>query len=423
MQRKNKPTMFYRLYLRVIAIIVLAGLSTAGLIINQKAQEAKIHALAVEGNNEVVDVVMSSGSGDSATEQGIAVTKNPLNKSESIDGDGQYKDIPSGWDGPISEDSSSTDLPGVNLITDSNPERVAKERIVSPSLKRVPNRSDDYFGMFSPNILAGGAIDKIQQDVDYKLDLFGTYINWNQSLASNTVQEVCKRGAVPVITWQSWNGRSSWNGGQDYPLKTIAAGAYDGIVVDNFVQLLNKCSGNVIIRFNHEMSIVPGKYGWYPWQGDPESYKAAWRHVVETVDGLEGSERIYWHWNPDQASSYADLYYPGDEYVDYVGVTLNHHKSGGTWTKFEWMYGASKEMLEKHNKPVLIAETASIEEETDPAKKAAWASDAIAYMKKNENIVGMIWFSIDVSSDGKQRDYRYSSTATTVEYMKAALRP
>src|SRR6185503_14688316 len=59
----------------------------------------------------------------------------------------------------------------------------------------------------------------------------------------------------------------------------------------------------------------------YPWSGtDPSLYRAAFRHVVE-VFRSEGADNARWVWSPAGEARALD-FYPGDDVVDYVGLTV-----------------------------------------------------------------------------------------------------
>jgi len=73
----------------------------------------------------------------------------------------------------------------------------------------------------------------------------------------------------------------------------------------------------VLIRWAHEMDLTL----LYPWSGtDPSLYRAAFRHVVE-VFRSEGADNARWVWSPAGEARALD-FYPGDDVVDYVGLTV-----------------------------------------------------------------------------------------------------
>ncbi|MBS1564765.1 MAG: cellulose synthase, partial [Bacteroidetes bacterium] len=70
---------------------------------------------------------------------------------------------------------------------------------------------------------------------------------------------------------------------------------------------------------------------------------------------------VSWVWNPWQANTLRD-YYPGDDYVDWIGITCLNYGSAswnGRWHSFESLYNAFRGQLLALNKPVMLAEFGS----------------------------------------------------------------
>jgi cellulose synthase/poly-beta-1,6-N-acetylglucosamine synthase-like glycosyltransferase len=73
----------------------------------------------------------------------------------------------------------------------------------------------------------------------------------------------------------------------------------------------------VYLRWGHEMELS----GLYPWAANnPALYRAAFRHVVD-VFRAEGADNVRWVWSPAGVSG-AAAFYPGDDVVDYAGLTI-----------------------------------------------------------------------------------------------------
>ena len=132
-----------------------------------------------------------------------------------------------------------------------------------------------------------------------------------------------------------------------------------------------------MIRPMHEMN---GK--WYPWGGpvngnSPAQFRAAWRRI-HTIFRREGATNVTWVWSPN-ARSYPgtypnriEAYYPGDAYVDWIGLSgFNWGTSNPRlrWTTFEEVYTNLLATLRLFNKPIVVAEMATV---ADGGNKAAW---------------------------------------------------
>lgn len=183
----------------------------------------------------------------------------------------------------------------------------------------------------------------------------GRMTSWRGSYSPNLAR-VKRLGAVSLIKFST----------QDYvfdqthkmaDLKSIGRGTWD----DYFKQAalaVKDFGGPVFISVDHEMN-----GNWYPYsQAYPGSqttaadYVAAWRRIVD-VFRQNGANNVAWVWSPNVPDvggiSYA-AYYPGDNYVDWVGVSFY---SGNDATAMDGIY---KEYAAK--KPFFITEWATAPE-------------------------------------------------------------
>jgi Glycosyl hydrolase family 26 len=109
------------------------------------------------------------------------------------------------------------------------------------------------------------------------------------------------------------------------PMGTLAAGAagtYDEEFTTLARTLVHYGEGNAILRLGWEFNGT-----WYPWsvtnQTDAAHFAAYFRNIVTTMRVVPGSSFRY-VWNPTSGSEpeSARNAYPGDAYVDYVGLDL-----------------------------------------------------------------------------------------------------
>lgn len=245
----------------------------------------------------------------------------------------------------------------------------------------------------------GAYIDggQMAQDVNARigagnLDIIGIFEHWKPEGVSsvNKIRSACSGEFTPLISWESWQGK---NGHAVYELDDIAAGKHDALVLNYFTQLKDICGDTkIIIRFDHEMEMRP-TYGspWTPWQGKPDEYIQAWQHVV-TLARDNNFDTLKWLWSPNRADQYVYDYYPGGEYVDYVGMTLNHPTVTGTiYGSFEQFYAPNKAVLESFDKPIVIGEAAYYS--VDERQIATWIDGAFEYAKRDGKIVAVVWFN------------------------------
>jgi beta-mannanase len=150
---------------------------------------------------------------------------------------------------------------------------------------------------------------------------------------------------------------------------------------------------------------------WMTYNGNPALYIAAWRHIHD-IFAAAGATNAVWVWSPDAVdvpattSNHWSADYPGDGYVDWVGV------DGYNWSSTEAPRTFSQIFQPFYRdyagrKPVMVAETASCEERVD---KAAWIRGAAAQIRASfPEIKALIWFNAD-----KECDWRINSSAAAL---------
>ncbi|OXM86116.1 stalk domain-containing protein [Paenibacillus rigui] len=108
-------------------------------------------------------------------------------------------------------------------------------------------------------------------------------------------------GAALQIAWEPRNGLDSVQ--DDAYLREWARAA--------------KASGiPIFLRYASEMN-----GNWVVWHGDPQKYIEKFRLVHDVM--AEEAPNVAMVWSPGDVPAYSmDVYYPGDDYVDWVGVSL-----------------------------------------------------------------------------------------------------
>lgn len=226
-------------------------------------------------------------------------------------------------------------------------------------------------------------------------DIIGWYETWFGDESTDKIKMACDDLAyTPFITWQP----------SMVSLNDIANGKYDDYVTSFFSRLGSECAQtDVLLRFAHEMEWRPWyTEGWYTWQiaNSEESYKNAWIHL-NTIS-KELAPNVKWIWSPNRADQYTTAYYPGDGYVDYVSLSLNHETDHPyTYSDFGAFYEneGQKTYLEKYNKKIIISEIAY--SSNNATTKANYLDSIFSYLENDPNIVGVVYFDFNIA-DNKQ---------------------
>jgi hypothetical protein len=142
--------------------------------------------------------------------------------------------------------------------------------------------------------------------------------------------------------------------GEGNSLADCATGRYDGHWGELAHNLVAAGLADTIVRPGWEFN-----GDWYAWaaKGRTQQYVACFRHIV-TVLRAEPHQRFQFDWNPTVGAAEfpAELAYPGDKYVDFVGVDAYDTSSwnrlfGGDHGLRFWSRFAAD-----HHKPVAIPE-------------------------------------------------------------------
>jgi len=121
---------------------------------------------------------------------------------------------------------------------------------------------------------------------------------------------------------------------------------------------------DAVIRLGHEFNGT-----WYPWSavGNADAYIAAFRHVHDVFRGESPAFRFEWNGaaNPTYTGLAADAY-PGDDYVDIVGLDVYNRASGTSslaetvWaSRYQSVLDAARDLAVAHGKPIGISEWAN----------------------------------------------------------------
>lgn len=252
-----------------------------------------------------------------------------------------------------------------------------------------------HLGLYVPEDDPDRLVDRVaavEDALDVRFDIVSFYLAWGPDSLTGfpdaALRSVHARGAIPMITWEPWPSvfDDPPTGGV---LAAIAEGRFDEYCAA-FARRVAALDGPVFIRFAHEPDNPV-----YPWSargGDSAAeFIAAWRRVV----GLfrrEGAGNVAWVWSPWKASN-IDAYYPGDSFVDWVGLTLlNYGLAAGPegWRDFTSLYEPFHDRVKEIGKPVMLAEFGSTDYGGD---RAQWLSAAVTQIAdRYREIRGAVFF-------------------------------
>ena len=253
----------------------------------------------------------------------------------------------------------------------SRSEYLAPMRTTLNSITALRNPDRMLFGIYDggfPNTFAG--MEQLEAGLRYKFPIISFYSAWGDKPTQQFPLRMCETihqmGSVPLITWEPWvvdfDERLRPNlppvAEREYAsLAAIARGEYDFYLV-NWAKAAAAYRKPVMIRFAHEMN-DPYRYPWGPQNGNkPDDFVAAWRHVHLVFQKM-GATNVLWIWSPHISMPWFEYYFPGPEYVDWIGVGVLNYGDVASWSRW-WSF---HQILEKAyptllrlQKPIMISE-------------------------------------------------------------------
>jgi hypothetical protein len=245
------------------------------------------------------------------------------------------------------------------------------------------------------------------------------------------VTAVSDLGSVPVITWEPWLSVFESARHPHLPLPAarelhgmaaVARGDYD-FYLETWAAAAARFGKPLLLRFGHEMN-DPYRYPWGPQHNTKEEYVAAWRHVV-SLFRRAGAGNVLWVWSPHVAYEYWDLYFPGDDVVDWVATGVLNFGPIAQWSKwwsFDEIFGVKYDRMAAFGKPIMIAELGSL---AVGGNRAAWYQDALADLPARYPAVGAVLFfhvAGDQTVTYQKVDWTIAADSAVAGTVAAALR-
>jgi len=306
-------------------------------------------------------------------------------------------------------------------------------------------------GCYPGAILEEGqtSIEEFNRATGFRHPIFMTFLSFPEVLdprkpdhgKATRFLDACRRNdAIPAITIETFGGLNSYTPAQ----------------VAEFARFLDSFGRPMILRWNHEMN-----GSWYPWGQQPALYIQRFREFADVIH--QCAPGIAMAWTPNQGWGYPwpgcphfsaavapgdpyTPYYPGDEYVDWVGISFYHWGEDrganqapppGKWGQANGIGNHVPNFHDVfavgHNKPMMIAETSALFDTGDSrgggaseeAIKTAWLRQVYNTSDESQprldtsfpQLKAIFWFNIlkyesEVKGDV---DWRLNGNQSSVE--------
>ena len=221
------------------------------------------------------------------------------------------------------------------------------------------------------------------------------------------------RGAIPMVTMGL---------GEGVTLAQIAAGGQDSVL---------KAWASAAKAWGHPFFFNPWwemNGGWYSWGRNP-SFVAAWQRFHDIVDET-GASNVTWTWTVNSLwndpGSDPTPYYPGDEYVDWIGIdSYNWGRNPAQpdrWVNPDQTITPTLKKVQEidSGKPIAIVESASSEY---GGNKADWLAEMLGtYLPHHPAIKAYLWFNWNFEKDnGLRADWPIESSAPAQQAFRSGV--
>jgi beta-mannanase len=271
---------------------------------------------------------------------------------------------------------------------------------VSCEVKKSPKGKGCLIGAFISDKPTQKDIVNFKNNYGKKPYLVMSFVDWGNFIDQTVIKDIYAENCVLFITLEPW--RANKKESIDYD--GLLSGKYDKYIIE-FAGRIKKIEQTVFLRFAHEMN-----GNWYPWSGTKigkDKYIKIYRYIKDMFD-RKGALNVKWvfsiNWEDvPKENNYFLSYYPGDKYVDYVGIdgyNWGDSKKWSKWMSFNDIFGDRyAEIVKKIKKPVIVSEFGST---SKGGNKALWIKEAISDIKRMKRIRAFILFNID-----KETDWRF----------------
>jgi Glycosyl hydrolase family 26 len=236
---------------------------------------------------------------------------------------------------------------------------------------------------------AAHAISVFEAAIGRRLSIDNQFYSWTENFPTMLQRSDLADGRISMVTWKAAR------------LDEINSGSQDALIAAH-ADAVRDFGAPIFIRWAWEMN------GWWTeWSGiqnnspgrhdGPAKYVQAWRRIHD-IFAREGATNVSWVWAPNGESipqvawNRLTAYYPGDRYVDWVGLSAYNFGSTRSWSHWSSFADIVREVYRTYSgrKPIMVAETAST---TIGGNQSRWISAVGPALRSlYPRIKAVLWF-------------------------------
>ncbi len=289
------------------------------------------------------------------------------------------------------------------------------------------------WGIYTDDVYGNGIdvkIPELEETLDYKFQVVLSYVHSISQFPTEFMEKNWEQGRIVELTYQLTENNNEDMFGYS-PLLDLYRGINEEMIRE-FARAAKDFGHPFLFRFCNEMNSDWTSYGGVVNMADPELFVECYQRIYRIFQE-EGVDNCIWIYNPNDRnappSRWNDAlnYYPGNEYVQMIGVTgynngTYYRKWAESWREFAEIYDT---LQNEYGQvfgafPWIITEFSSSSVGGD---KVSWIEDMFANIGNYPNIKIAVWFSsADYDQDGTvARPYWLDETPATLEAFQQGL--
>jgi hypothetical protein len=277
-----------------------------------------------------------------------------------------------------------------------------------PAAARAPvvTAKPPLVGVFEPGApLSYAPVERFAAATGVQPRIAAWYSGWGDSFRTAFARQAAAHGALPLV---------QLNPGPKVSMASVADGSRDAWL-RSYADAVRAYGKTVVIGFAPEMNGT-----WYQWGAGhtaPQTWIAAWRHVV-TLFRSQGAGNVIWLWTVNDvnvASAPVSEWWPGSAYVSWSSIDGYYVQPSDT---FMSVFGATITQIRRlTSDPVLISETAN-GPDSGPEREAQ-ISGLFAGVQAS-GLAGLVWFDQAQHQGVYHQDWRLSDSPAALAAFRTA---
>ena len=270
-----------------------------------------------------------------------------------------------------------------------------------------------YIGAYiEQDPIVAGDIALFERLVGKEHSSYMRYLGYGEPFPTDWVAKVHNHGALPHIAWEPNNGLDE---------------VRNDVYLHRWAQAAAEAKKPILLRFASEMNGT-----WMIYSGNPDEYIRKWRLVYTTIKSQ--APNVIMVWCPFATPRRTiPLYYPGDDYVDWVGVNIYavlYHDGDISQPSQRDLVDDLRYVYSLYGarKPIAICEYGATHyciASQQLSSSFAAASIEQVYQAIREQFPGVVfinWFSVDAASDGlAHNDYAVTTDNLVLSSYRQAI--